>query len=377
MSLGTGAALYKALEKQAARRHGRRRPEPPLPAARAARPHVSHGPRPQARRRRRRPEGVRVQAAPADPQGADQQLRLDRPRRGRHASRRWSVRATRSRSCSTASRTSPTGCATPTRTPGASTATGSASGATSVKELGDLEPRLLKFVLAELRRDLRSRESRYRTIYDRRHSYYWAEKEADFAKVAEEVLAERKQSSAVGRVHRRVPVLRPAAREAGHRDPLRGPRAEDPRRVRPVRNSSTTCTGRSATPSRSRCCCRSSRRGRRTSTTARRLMHAYFRTEQAAGTARAARSRPTRTSTRRTGGARAPSRRWPHSCLENALFAQSVAYYEELIPLHQRTHPRRGIGNGTLSSYYAQRGAGLRRAGQDEAGRRYGQRRRS
>jgi tetratricopeptide (TPR) repeat protein len=41
------------------------------------------------------------------------------------------------------------------------------------------------------------------------------------------------------------------------------------------------------------------------------------------------------------------------SCLENKLFAQSVAYYKEVIPLHQRTHPRRGIGNGVLSSYYS------------------------
>ena len=42
------------------------------------------------------------------------------------------------------------------------------------------------------------------------------------------------------------------------------------------------------------------------------------------------------------------------SCLENKLFEQSAAYYEELIPLHQRTQPRRGIGNGTLSNYYRQ-----------------------
>ncbi len=40
------------------------------------------------------------------------------------------------------------------------------------------------------------------------------------------------------------------------------------------------------------------------------------------------------------------------SCLENQLYEQSVAYYKELIPLHQRTQPRRGIGNGTLSDYY-------------------------
>jgi hypothetical protein len=41
------------------------------------------------------------------------------------------------------------------------------------------------------------------------------------------------------------------------------------------------------------------------------------------------------------------------SCLENNLYAQAVAYYDEVIPLHQRTHARRGIGNGVLASYYA------------------------
>src|SRR5262249_50265226 len=40
------------------------------------------------------------------------------------------------------------------------------------------------------------------------------------------------------------------------------------------------------------------------------------------------------------------------SCLENELWEQSAAYYTEAIPLHQRTHPRRGIGDGTLSQYY-------------------------
>ena len=41
------------------------------------------------------------------------------------------------------------------------------------------------------------------------------------------------------------------------------------------------------------------------------------------------------------------------SCLENELYQQSVDYFKEAIPLHQRTQPGRGIGNGALSSYYA------------------------
>src|SRR5262249_53315847 len=43
-----------------------------------------------------------------------------------------------------------------------------------------------------------------------------------------------------------------------------------------------------------------------------------------------------------------------HVCLETRLFEQSVAYYKEAIPLHQRTHTHRGIGHGTLSHYYTQ-----------------------
>jgi tetratricopeptide (TPR) repeat protein len=41
------------------------------------------------------------------------------------------------------------------------------------------------------------------------------------------------------------------------------------------------------------------------------------------------------------------------SCLHNELYEQSVAYFKELIPLHERTQPQRGIGNVTLSAYYA------------------------
>ena len=52
------------------------------------------------------------------------------------------------------------------------------------------------------------------------------------------------------------------------------------------------------------------------------------------------------------------------SCLQNELFGQSVQYYKELIPLHERTAANRGIGDGTLSGYYggeAQSFAGLKK----------------
>ena len=52
-----------------------------------------------------------------------------------------------------------------------------------------------RFVLTELRRDLRSQKARNRE-FTTRHNCYWPQKEADFARIAEEVLAERKQSYA-------------------------------------------------------------------------------------------------------------------------------------------------------------------------------------
>src|SRR5262249_13084384 len=66
-----------------------------------------------------------------------------------------------------------------------------------LKNLGDLDGRLLKIVLTELRRDLDSQQQRHRVIYfsvtdDR----FWNAKIDDFARVAEEVYAKRKTSGA-------------------------------------------------------------------------------------------------------------------------------------------------------------------------------------
>ena len=63
-------------------------------------------------------------------------------------------------------------------------------------KLGDLEPRLLKIVLTALRRDLSTQSERRQVIYHRGSTHYWQEREADFVRVAEEVLAERPDSRA-------------------------------------------------------------------------------------------------------------------------------------------------------------------------------------
>lgn len=61
----------------------------------------------------------------------------------------------------------------------------------------DLEPRVLALTLAELRRFLRTGEQRGYYIYYHNHSYYWAEKADDFARVANEIYREQ---SASGRI---------------------------------------------------------------------------------------------------------------------------------------------------------------------------------
>ena len=61
--------------------------------------------------------------------------------------------------------------------------------------LGELEPRLLRFVVAELKRDLVNRNSRNRQIYYIHHQYFWAAKADAFAAAANEVYKEYAGSS--------------------------------------------------------------------------------------------------------------------------------------------------------------------------------------
>lgn len=63
------------------------------------------------------------------------------------------------------------------------------------KELGALEPRLLKIVVAEIKRDMETHSSRSREIYHNDYSRFWKEKRDEFARVAEEVLAERRDDA--------------------------------------------------------------------------------------------------------------------------------------------------------------------------------------
>jgi Flp pilus assembly protein TadD len=216
--------------------------------------------------------------------------------------------------------------------------------------LGDLEPRLLSIVLNELRRDLDSMQSRNRNMYQKHSHHYWAEKEQDFARVAEEVLEKHTKSSAqilyiaqylwsgVEHFDRAIQVLA----EAHERKVLdesaqatlvmylhaRGRYAESLAIVLPlVELRPENMTYRVQ------------------------LMHAYFHTGQKEKLLAALAA---------TDSYFHGHKLWNENniqalafgTLQDQLFEQSVAYFKEVIALHERTQPNRGIGNGTLSSYY-------------------------
>jgi tetratricopeptide (TPR) repeat protein len=231
-----------------------------------------------------------------------------------------------------------------------------------VQDLGDVEKPLLKIVCDELRRDLHSRQQRNRVIYWKHIGNYWSVKEADFARTAEEVWAEDKQSGAAcqyiaeylywGLDHfgRAIEILQDAHRrevldEGGQSrlvEFLRGQNrfAETVPILEPLV-------------------------ARRPDNLQYRvwLMNAYFKTAQ---------PRKLADLLKKTHDYFHNDGRWNEnamamlgrSCLENEIYQKAVDYLAEAIDLHQRTAPNRGIGDGTLSGYYGDQGrayAGLKK----------------
>jgi len=219
------------------------------------------------------------------------------------------------------------------------------------KNLGELDGRLLKIVVGALRRDLRTQQARNRVMYDRRNSYFWDEKAAVFSQTAEEVLKERLNSGAAVKYiaeylyrsldlyDRAIAILldaqaRKLPDEAGQEQLVvylheRNRHAESITILDPLvkwRPDNVTY----------RC----------------QLMRAWFKTGQ----------KTKLTDLRGETDAYFHEKNlWneanisalAYACLDDQLYEESVAYYKEVIPLHQRTQPNRGIGNGTLSQYYS------------------------
>lgn len=220
------------------------------------------------------------------------------------------------------------------------------------RNIGDLEPRLLAIVLDELRRDLRTRRANgryfYTQVYKKRPM--WIEKTADFHRTAEEVLAERNKSgriavyvaqylhSGLGKPRRAIEILLNAHDEKildtsqqivlvdmlrdnkRHAEaiPILEPLVESLPDVMAYRTRLLTAYHRSQRPQQ-----------------ARELLtdtDAHFRMA----------GRWTESNIAQLAS----------SCFENKFFAESAAYYDEVIPMHQRTAPNRGVGQHTLSGYY-------------------------
>jgi predicted Zn-dependent protease len=228
---------------------------------------------------------------------------------------------------------------------------------TEVKSLPpEVEARLLKFVLAELRRDLDTRQAHSRVIYTQQNAYYWKEKEADFAKVAEEVLARRGESGAtvqyvaeylqhgLGAVDRAIQVLL-----AAHKRQL----LEENGQAQLVQYLHEA-----------------NRHGESIAIlqplVKRRPDNLQYRIWLLIAYYRNARDAEKDAYLKDTDAFFHERGRWTEDAmarlgqatLETQQYTQSVAYFKEVIGLHERTAPRRGVGDGVLSGYYG----GLARA---------------
>lgn len=220
-----------------------------------------------------------------------------------------------------------------------------------LKKLGDLEPRLLKIVLHELRITLENRSRSYSSIFwGPNNSYFWTAKKNDFAKAAEEILKERGESTQTSvfiasyfysglHLHKRGIDIMVALYDQKRLD---------------EQGWSTLVRYLESQKQWARAIkyllplieFRPDNLHYRT-----RLILSYQRNNQLKEALAAL----------ETTDKRWKEKGWwnentlsllASTCYQGELWAQGLTYYDELIPLHQRTAPRRGIGNGTLSNYY-------------------------
>ena len=218
-------------------------------------------------------------------------------------------------------------------------------------DLGDLEPRLLAIVLKELRRDLLIRNTRNYYFYRKTlNGHFWTEKENDFYRIAEEVLQEHIDSgrsvtyvaqylySGLLRKTRAIEIMLTAhrkklldtAQQIILCDFLHGTNrhGESISILEPIVEASSDLMQYRT-----------------------RLITAYNRSSQ---------TQQMKSLVTETGEYFRQGGRWTEGniaqlaqcCLNNELFGEAAGFYGEVIPLHQRTQPNRGVGNGTLSSYY-------------------------
>ncbi|MBI2195349.1 MAG: hypothetical protein HYU36_25490 [Planctomycetes bacterium] len=213
-----------------------------------------------------------------------------------------------------------------------------------------IEERLLKLVITELRRDLETQQSRNRNIYHRQYSYFWEAQGATFLKAAEAVWNERRNSGSAAQYiadylyhglnqhERSIDILFDAYRRGI---------LDEPGQSQLVNYLHWQARFAESIP-----VLQALMKWRPDNLTYRcQLMHAYFQTQRRPDLLALLKETDNYLHERGLWQEGAVAQ-LANSCLENRLFEQSAAYYQEVIPLHQRTAPNRGIGNGTLSGYY-------------------------
>jgi predicted Zn-dependent protease len=220
-----------------------------------------------------------------------------------------------------------------------------------VKDPGNLSDRLLRIATNELRRDLRMRTKSGGSLYYQ-HRDFWNEKANDFLAVADQVWDEQHPSGAaaryigeylrdgLGETRRAISILDEAWR-AGQLDEQGLSQLAQYQHEILSFEESIPVLGALVDM-------RPDTINYRT-----RLMHAYYETQRA-GNLRDLLAETDKRFHERGLWQESNIAALAFSCLDNRLNKESAAYYNEVIPLHQRTQPNRGIGNGTLSRYYAQ-----------------------
>jgi tetratricopeptide (TPR) repeat protein len=220
-------------------------------------------------------------------------------------------------------------------------------------DLGNVEGRLLNLVLTELHRDLETREQRNGWMYRRStdSGRFWKAKAGDFAKAAEDVLVKRDESGpsvayiadyfayGLEQPKRAIEILFAAHKKNLLDDNIqatlvnllhREERYSEsiPLLVPLVERQPGSLDERVL------------------------LMRAYFKTDRKADLL-ALLKKTDAFFHEKDRWDESPLRSLAFSTLENELFDQSVAYFKELIPLHERRISDYGINPGRLSYYHA------------------------
>ncbi|MEW6733429.1 MAG: hypothetical protein AB1489_19030, partial [Acidobacteriota bacterium] len=217
-------------------------------------------------------------------------------------------------------------------------------------QASQLESRLLKLVLKELRQDLATLSGRNRNIYYINNSYFWAEKRNEFASTAHAVLAENISSEqtliyVANYFYHGLHLYQEAidALSAAHRKELLGVEGRyllcQYLHQQKHYNESLPILIKLVATAPERLEFRTM------------LLVGYFHTGRKESLAKALAE---------TDKYFHENGLWQEyviatladACLEAQLYRECAAYYQESIALHVKSSPRRGIGDGTLSEYY-------------------------